>query len=79
MAPDGTTIPNGGTVPSHYTLSAGGERSFRLRGSHTWKLRVDLVNLTDDVYEIRSGTGVGVNAPQYGMRLGAFGSVSYAY
>jgi hypothetical protein len=78
-APDGSNIPNGAALPSHYTLSAGGERSFRLWGSRLWKLRVDVVNLTDDVYEIRNGTGVGVNAAQYGMRLGSFGTVSYAY
>jgi hypothetical protein len=78
-APDGSNIPNGGTVPSHYTVSVGGERSFRLAGSRLWKLRVDVLNLTDDVYELRSGTGVGVNAAQYGMRLGAFGSLSYSF
>ncbi len=78
-APDGSVIPNGGTVPSYYTLSAGGEHSFQLAGSHIWKVRVDLVNLTDNTYELRSGSGVGVNAAQYGMRFGAFGSLSHSF
>jgi hypothetical protein len=42
-------------------------------------VRLDLVNLTDNIYEIRDGSGVGVNAAQYGMRRGVFGSLSYAF
>jgi hypothetical protein len=30
--------------------------------------RLDLLNLADASYEIRDGTGVGVGAPQYGIR-----------
>jgi hypothetical protein len=78
-APDGTNIPNGGTVPSYYTVSTGGEQSFKVGGGRLWKVRLDILNLTDNSYELRSGTGVGVNAPQYGMRRGFFGSVSYSY
>jgi len=78
-APDGTVIPNGGTVPGYYTVSVGGEHSFKIAGRRAWKVRLDIVNLTDNPYELRSGTGVGVNAPQYGMRRGIFGSVSYTY
>jgi outer membrane receptor protein involved in Fe transport len=79
VAPDGTTIPNGGTVPAYYTASFGAEQSFRIDLHHTWKLRLDVLNLTDNSYELRSGTGVGVNAAQYGMRRGFFGSASYAF
>jgi hypothetical protein len=77
--PDGTNIPNGGTVPSYYTVSIGGEQSFKLGGRRSWKVRIDVLNITDHSYELRSGTGVGVNAAQYGMRRGAFGTVSYSY
>ena len=34
--------------------------------------RMDVINVADKVYEIRSGTGVGVGAPQYGARRGYF-------
>jgi outer membrane receptor protein involved in Fe transport len=78
-APDGANIPNGGTVPSHYTLSVGAEQRFRTGGGRSWKIRLDVLNLTDNSYELRSGSGVGVNAPQYGMRRGFFGSASYSY
>jgi integrase/recombinase XerD len=32
------------------------------------EVRLDVLNLTDAVYQIRNGTGVGVGAPQYGLR-----------
>jgi outer membrane receptor protein involved in Fe transport len=32
------------------------------------ELRLDVLNVGDNVYEIRDGTGVGVGAPQYGIR-----------
>ena len=43
------------------------------------KARLDIVNLTDNSYELRNGTGVGVNAAQYGARLGFFGSLTYVF
>jgi outer membrane receptor protein involved in Fe transport len=78
-APDGVNIPNGGSVPSYVTFNVGAEQSFRLDPSHDLKFRLDVVNLADKSYELRNGTGVGVNAAQYGMRRGLFGSVSYAF
>ena len=43
------------------------------------KARLDVVNVTDNSYELRDGSGVGVNAAQYGARLGFFGSMSYVF
>jgi outer membrane receptor protein involved in Fe transport len=78
-APDGTVIPNGGTVPAYYSISVGAEQSFKAGKHHLWKLRLDVVNITDNSYELRNGSGVGVNAAQYGMRRGIFGSTSYSF
>ena len=39
-------------------------------------VRFDVVNLFDEVYEIRSGSGIGVFAPQYGPRRGFFAGLS---
>ena len=72
-------IPNGASVPAYYTINVGAEQSFKLSKTETMKARIDVVNLTDNSYELRSGTGVGVNAAQYGARLGIFGSVSYTF
>jgi hypothetical protein len=38
-----------------------------------------VVNLTDAVYEIRDGSGIGVFAPQYGQRRGFFAGVSQRF
>ena len=54
-------------------------RRSRLRGKEHLKARLDVVNITDNVYQLRNGSGVGVNAAQYGMRLGFFGTLSYVF
>ena len=78
-APDGSNIPNGGTVPSYYSVNLGAEQSFRIARKQSLKVRLDVVNVTDNVYELRDGSGVGVNAAQFGMRRGFFGSLSYEF
>jgi len=75
----GNTIPNGGSVPSYYSINIGVEESFRLSLRKTLKVRLDVVNITDQVYELRDGSGVGVNAAQYGMRRGIFGTLGLAF
>ena len=55
------------------------EQSIKIGGKDVLKARLDMVNVTDNSYELRSGTGVGVNAAQYGMRRGLFGSVSLVF
>ena len=78
-AADGSNIPNGGTVPAYYSVNVGVEQSHQFGRKQALKARLDVVNLTDNSYELRSGTGVGVNAAQYGARLGFFGSLSYVF
>jgi outer membrane receptor protein involved in Fe transport len=39
-------------------------------------VRADVLNLFDNVYQIRSGAGVGVGAPQWGQRRGFFVGIS---
>jgi hypothetical protein len=78
-AADGSNIPNGASVPAYYSINLGVEQDIKLTKKDILKARLDVVNLTDNIYELRSGTGVGVNAAQYGERLGFFGSISYAF
>ena len=78
-ASDGSNIPNGGSVPAYYSVNLGAEQSFKLSGKQMLKARLDIVNVADNSYELRDGTGVGVNAAQYGERLGFFGSLSYVF
>jgi outer membrane receptor protein involved in Fe transport len=75
----GNTIPNGGTVAPYATINVGAERDFNLPGKRILKVRLDVVNLTDKSYELRNGAGVGVNAAQYGMRRGVFGSLGVSF
>jgi hypothetical protein len=78
-APDGSNIPNGGSVPSYATVNLGAEQTLILGQAHFFKARLDVVNLGDRSYELRNGTGVGVNAAQYGLRRGLFGSVGWQF
>ncbi|MEO6873932.1 MAG: TonB-dependent receptor [Opitutaceae bacterium] len=78
-AADGSNIPNGGTVPAYQTLNVGGEEGFKAGKNRLWKIRFDIVNLTNESYELRDGSGVGVNAAQYGKPRGYFGSVGYTF
>lgn len=75
----GETIPNGGTVSPYYSINCGIEQSFKLDKNRALKARFDIVNLTDNSYELRDGTGVGVNAASYGARIGFFGSLTYVF
>ncbi|HEY3756970.1 MAG TPA: TonB-dependent receptor [Opitutaceae bacterium] len=72
-------IPNGDSVPGYWSLNLGGSQTWAWGRSEALTLRVDVINVTDNVYELRSGSGVGVNAPQFGMRRGWFGSMSLAF
>ena len=71
--------PNDSTVPAYYSVNLGAEQSFKVAKNRTLKARLDVVNVTDNSYQLRNGSGVGVNAAQYGARLGFFGSLSYAF
>jgi outer membrane receptor protein involved in Fe transport len=72
-------IPNGATVPDYYEINIGVQQTFKVAKKQFVKARLDIVNLTDNIYELRSATGVGVNAAQYGMRRGLFGTLSYQF
>lgn len=74
---DGAT-PNGDHVPGYAQVNLGISRPFDLGAGKPTTLRFDVINLFDDKYEIRDGTGVGVGAPQFGPRRGFFVGVSQA-
>jgi outer membrane receptor protein involved in Fe transport len=73
------TVPNGASVPAYYSINLGAEQSWKISKDKTLKARVDVVNVTDNSYELRDGSGVGVNAASYGERLGFFGSLSFVF
>jgi hypothetical protein len=65
---DAGDIPNGGVVAPYAQLNLGASRRFEHLFFGPIELNAAIINVTDRIYEIRSGTGVGVFAPQYGPR-----------
>ena len=77
--PDGDVIPNGDHTPSYNQINLGVSHGFDIGGSGPLTARFDVINVADKVYQIRSGTGVGVFAPQYGPRRGFFGGLAWKF
>jgi outer membrane receptor protein involved in Fe transport len=70
-------VPNGGKMPSYTQVNLGYVQVIpQVQGL---ELRADIINLFDEKYQIRDGTGVGVGAPQYGPRRGVFVGVSKTF
>lgn len=59
---------NRNSMPSWMIFNAAVARDFTLPTIGKLNLRVAGVNLTDKVYRYSNGSGIGVNASQYGMR-----------
>jgi hypothetical protein len=74
-----TDIPNGDATQPYTQINLGLSHTFHLQGAGTLQARLDVVNLLDDNYQIRSGSGVGVFAPQYGARRGIFAGLSKSF
>ncbi len=72
---DGAT-PNGDHVPGYVTVNLGLSHAFDLDDYGALTARLDVINLFDEQYEIRDGTGIGVGAPQWGARRGIFVGLS---
>jgi outer membrane receptor protein involved in Fe transport len=65
-------------LPSYWTQNVGVEHVFPVHsgGIREVKLRVDCLNVFDEVYELRNGTGLGIAAPAYGPRRAFYGGLS---
>ena len=59
-------------LPQYYQVNLSADRDFNLPEIGKTNIRLALINVTDRVYEIRDGSGIGVGAPQYGPRRGVF-------
>lgn len=74
--PEGGT-PNSGHMPGYTQVNLSASQEFAALGGFT--LRADLINVFDEKYEIRDGTGVGVGQPQWGPRRGFFVGISKTF
>ncbi len=79
-SPDNSVEPNGEKLPSYTQVNIGFAQDLESNGALSGTtIRFDIVNLFDDSYEIRDGTGVGVGAPQFGPRRAFFTGVSKSF
>ncbi len=75
--------PNDGHLPYYRQVNLGINQALPFLASGDSKdapsIRLDVINVFDQVYQIRNGTGVGVGAPQFGPRRGYFVGVSWPF
>jgi outer membrane receptor protein involved in Fe transport len=71
---------NTDVLPWYSQVNVGVSHEFKWSdGTKPTTVRFDVVNLFDEVYAIRDGSGIGVFAPQYGPRRGFFAGVSQKF
>jgi hypothetical protein len=64
--------------PPYYPVNLGVEHVFHTKSDpiKAVKLRFDCLNVADEVYQLRDGSGIGINAAQYGQRRTFLGGLS---
>jgi outer membrane receptor protein involved in Fe transport len=72
----GSGLRNGdaniGHLPFYTQVNTGVSHEFKGLTDKPFTLRFDVVNVFDNIYQIRDGSGLGVFAPQFGPRRGYF-------
>jgi hypothetical protein len=74
--PAGNLVYNGETVPSYEQVNLSVSHRFADAPGGPITVRLSVVNLLDEIYLLRSQTGVGVFANQYGPRRSVFASIT---
>jgi len=72
-------VPNGGSLPAYDSVNVGFTQGFKWAGLEHLTARFDVVNVGDQIYELRDGSGVGVFAPQFGQRRSFYGGLTYSF
>ena len=70
---------NSAHLPYYWQLNLSAARDFDVPALGKTNVRLAIVNVTDKVYQLRDGSGIGVGAPQYGPRAGAYLGLSKAF
>lgn len=63
---------NTGSLPSYTVVNLGAMRNMTFDGVGKVDVRLVVNNVFDSIYTIRDGSGIGVFAPQYGLRRGMY-------
>ena len=68
-------------LPGYAPLNIGLAHTFdvNLGDFKAVQFRFDVVNLFNERYELRDGSGIGVGAPQFGTRRGFFGGLTFLF
>jgi outer membrane receptor protein involved in Fe transport len=70
-------LPNSQHASPYAVVNVGVAHDFKLSPDlKPTTVRFDVVNLFDQIYELRTGSGIGEFAPQYGARRGFFAGIS---
>jgi hypothetical protein len=67
--------PNDSSLPPYQVANVGISRKFNWPAFGPMEARLDVKNLWDERYKIRDGSGLGVFAPQWGVRNGVFAGI----
>lgn len=70
---------NSAHLPQYWQVNLSAARDFDLPAVGKTNVRLALINATDKIYQLRDGSGIGVGAPQYGPRAGAYLGLSKSF
>jgi outer membrane receptor protein involved in Fe transport len=68
-------VPNGVALPTYATANFSVVQTVAVGTD----VRLDVLNIADNIYEIRNGTGVGVGAPQFGIRRTILAGITHRF
>ena len=71
--------PNSASLPDYTIFNTNVTREWKDTGMGTIEGRIALLNIFDHSYLLRDGTGIGVGAPQYGMRRTLYIGISASF
>jgi outer membrane receptor protein involved in Fe transport len=70
---------NTGNLPTYFQFNAGVAKLFSVCRPDDFQARFDVINLFDHTYLIRDGSGIGVQAAQYGPPLTFYGGLKWNF
>jgi outer membrane receptor protein involved in Fe transport len=65
--------------PNYAQINTGVKHEFNASGMGKVTARLDIINITDRKYELRDGSGIGVQAPQFGPRRAVLAGISKSF
>lgn len=74
-----TGFANTGNLPFYIQFNAAIAKKVAVPGAGRVEGRIAVVNLGDWIYQIRSGSGIGVFAPQYGPRRAVYAGIRWYF